>query len=97
MVNVFPGTALHVQITNDLHFFKGPYSLNSKRTKTHNNTGQTNKYSKEKDKNERSYPCFCHKMMLYYVRKAHTLVQGSASKFGIGPRTNFATRWRART
>ncbi len=46
---------------------------NSKRTKTHNDTGQTNKYSKQKDKNDRSYPCFCHKITFYYVRKAHTL------------------------
>ncbi len=48
-------------------------AYNSKRTKTHNDTGQTNKYSTQKDTNDRSYPCFCHKITLYYVRKAHTL------------------------
>ncbi len=33
-------------------------------------TGQTNKYSKQKDKINKSSPCFCHKIMFYYVRKA---------------------------
>ncbi len=47
-------------------------AYNSKRAKTHNDTGQTNKYSKQKDKNYRSCPCFWHKITLY-VRKAHTL------------------------
>ncbi len=71
MANVVPGTALHVHITspNNLSYFKGPYR---KRTKIHNDTGQTNKYSKQKDKNDRSCTCFCHKIT-FYVRKAHTL------------------------
>ncbi len=47
-----------------------PYS---KRTKTHKDTGQTNIYSNQKDKNDRSCPCFCHKIKFYYVRKAYTL------------------------
>jgi len=34
-------------------------SLQPKTTKTHNETGQINKYSKQKDKNDGSYPCFC--------------------------------------
>ncbi len=49
-------------------------SHNRKITKTHNDTGQTNKYSKQKDKIDRSCPCFCHKITFYYVRKAHSLL-----------------------
>ncbi len=47
---------------------------NRKITKTHNDTGQTNKYSKQKDKINRSSPCFCHKMTFYYEWKAHSLL-----------------------
>ncbi len=66
-------TALHVHITspNDLRYFKGPYSLKQQKNQNPQHTGQTNKYSKQKDKNERLYPCFCHKITLY-VWKAHT-------------------------
>ncbi len=71
--NVVPGTALHVNITtpNDLRYFKGPHSLKQQKNQTHNDTGQTNKYSKQKDTIDRLYPCFCNKITLYYVRKAH--------------------------
>ncbi len=34
-----------------------------------NDTGQTNKYSKQKDKIDRTCPCFCHKITFYYVWK----------------------------
>ncbi len=54
-------------------------SYNRKITKTHNDTGQTNKYSKQKHKIHRSCPCFCHKIMFYYVRKAHSLLSLSLS------------------
>ncbi len=49
-------------------------SYNKKITKTHNDTSQTNKYSKQKDKIDRSCPCFCHKIKFYCVRKAHSLL-----------------------
>ncbi len=35
---------VHITSPSDLSYFKGPYS---KTTKTHNDTGQTNKYSKQ--------------------------------------------------
>jgi len=62
---------------NDFCYFKG--LITEKITKTHNDTGQTNKYSKQKDKIVRSCPCFCHKIMFYYVRKAHGLLSLSLS------------------
>jgi len=52
-------------------------SYNRKITKTHNDTDQTNKYSKQKDKIDRSSPCFCHKITFYYVQKAHSHVSRS--------------------
>ncbi len=55
-------------------------SYNRKITKLHYDTGQTNKYSKLKDKIDRSSPCFCPKMMLYSVRKALTLLSLSRSR-----------------
>ncbi len=57
-------TTLHVHmiLPTDLLYFKGPYSQNSKRIKTHNDTGQTNKYSRQKYKNDRSYPYFATKL-----------------------------------
>ncbi len=42
------------------------------KNQTHNDTGQTNKYSKQKDKNDRSYPCFCHKLR-FIMYGMHTL------------------------
>ncbi len=78
--NVVPGSTLD-RITVPYHFAKWfllfqRSHYNRKITKTHNDTGQTNKYSKQKDKIDRSCPCFCHKLTVYYVRKgfkAHTL------------------------
>ncbi len=74
--NVVPGSFLD-HITVLYHFAKWfllfQSSYNRKITKTHNDTGQTNKYIKQKAKINRSYPCFCHKILFYYVRKAHSL------------------------
>ncbi len=73
--NVVPGSSwphcMAYQFAKWFELFQRSY--NSKITKTHNETGQTNKYSKQKDKNDRSCPCFCHKITLYYIWKAHTL------------------------
>ncbi len=44
-----------------------------------NDTGQTNKYSKQTDKIDRYCLCFCHKIILYYVRK-HSLTLFSLSR-----------------
>ncbi len=53
MANVVPGSSLD-HITVPYHFAKliqlFQRSYNRKITKTHNNTGQTNKYSEQKDK-----------------------------------------------
>ncbi len=43
--------------------------LQKKNNKTDNDTGQTNKYSKQKDKIDRSCPCFCHKITFYLYGK----------------------------
>ncbi len=43
-------------------------------------TGQTNKYSKQKDQIDTSCPCFCHKIKFYYVWKAHSLLSLSRSR-----------------
>jgi len=73
--SVVLSTALHDRITppNYFCYFK------DLTTKTHNDTGQRNKDSKQKDKIDRSSPCFCHKIMLY-VRKAHGLMFLSLSR-----------------
>ncbi len=82
-VNVVPGSSLD-RVTVPYHFAKWfllfQRSYNIKITKTHNDTGQTNKYSKQKDKIDKSCPCFCHKIKFYYVRKAHTLLSLSRSR-----------------
>ncbi len=56
--NIVPGSFLD-RITVPYHFAKlyllFQRSYNRKITKTHNNTGQTNKYSKQKDKIDRSW------------------------------------------
>ncbi len=73
-VNVVPGTALHVHTTspNDLRYFKDLYSL--KQQKNQNPQRHwPNKYSKRKDKNNRSYPCFCHKMMFYVWKSTYSV------------------------
>ncbi len=74
--NVVPGSFLD-RITVLYHFAKWfllfQSSYNRKITKTHNDTSQTNKYIKQKDKINRSCSCFCHKIMFYFVRKAHSL------------------------
>ncbi len=57
---------------NDFCYFKG--LTTEKTTKTHNDPGQINKYSKQKDKIDRSCPRFCHKIKFYYVQKAHSLL-----------------------
>ncbi len=81
--NVVPGSSLD-RITVPYHFAKWfllfQRSYNSKITKTHIDTGQTNKYSKQKDKIDRSCPCFCHKITFYFVRKAHSLLSLSCSR-----------------
>jgi hypothetical protein len=62
-------TALQFRITspNDFGYFKRSY--NNKTTKTHNDTGQTHKYSKQWDKNDRSVPCFATKLhFIMYVK-----------------------------
>ncbi len=78
------------RITCPYHFAKWfalfQRSYNSKITITHNDTGQTNKYSKQNDKNDRACPCFCHKIALYDVRKAHSLLYLSRS-FSLTDRT----------
>ncbi len=75
--NVVPGSSLD-HIAWPYHFAKWcllfQRSYNRKITKTHNDTGQTNKYSKQKDKIDRSFPCVCHKIKFYYVRKAHSIL-----------------------
>ncbi len=81
--NVVPGSALDrstwpYQFAKWFMLFQRSY--NRKITKTHNDTGQTNKYSKQKDKIDRSFPCFCHKSTFYYVRKAHNLLSLSRSR-----------------
>ncbi len=77
MATVVPGSSLD-RITWLYHFTKWfllfQMSYSRKITKTHNNTGQTNKYSKQKNKIDRSCPCFCHKIAFYYVWKAHSLL-----------------------
>ncbi len=45
----------------------------TKRTKTNNDTGQTNKYSKQKDKNDRSNPCFCQKIVLLCTESTYSI------------------------
>ncbi len=81
--NVVPGSSLDC-ITVPYHFAKSfllfQRSYNRKITKTHNDTGQTNKYSKKMYKIDRSCPCFCNKIMFYYVRKAHSLLSLSRSR-----------------
>ncbi len=81
--NVVPGSFLD-RITVLYHFAKWfllfQRSCNRKITKTHYDTGQTNKYSKQKDKIDRSGPWFCHKITFYYVRKAHSLLPLSRSR-----------------
>ncbi len=70
--NVVPCSSLD-RITVTYHFAKSfPFqrSYNRKITKTHNDTGQTNKYSKQKDNIDRSCPWFCHRITFYYVRTA---------------------------
>ncbi len=59
-----PGTVLHDHVTlpNYLSYFKDPYS---KRTKTHNDTGQTNKYSKQRDNNNHIH-VFATKFFIMY-------------------------------
>ncbi len=80
--NVVPGSSLDC-ITWPYHFAKWfllfQWSCNRKITKTHNDTGQTNKYRKQKDKIDRSCPYFCHKIQFYYVRKMHRLLSLSRS------------------
>ncbi len=39
---------------------------NSKITKTHKDNDQANKYSKQQDKNIKSWSCFCHKNIFMY-------------------------------
>ncbi len=77
MAKVVPGSSLD-RITWLYHFTKWfllfQRSYNRKITKTYNNTGQTNKYSKQKNKIDRSCPCICHKIAFYYVWKAHSLL-----------------------
>ncbi len=72
------------RITWPYHFAKWfllfQRSNNRKITKTHNDTGQTNKYSKQKDKIDRSCPCVCHEITFYYVWKAHSLLSLSRSR-----------------
>ncbi len=81
--NVVPGSSLD-RITVPYHFAKWfllfQRSYNRKIIKTHNDTGQTNKYSKQKDTIDRSCPCFCDKITFYYVRKAHSLLSLSRSR-----------------
>ncbi len=81
--NVVPGSSLD-RITVPYHFAKWfllfQRSYNRKITKTHNDTGQTNKYIKQKYKIDRSCPWFCHKIMCYYVCKAHSLLSLSRSR-----------------
>ncbi len=50
MAKVVPGRSWpHVHITspNNFSYFKGPYSLQKQKTKTHNDTDQANKHSKQ--------------------------------------------------
>ncbi len=81
--NVVPGS-FRDRITILYHFAKWfllfQRSYNRKITKTHNDIGQTNKYSKQKDKIDRSSPCFCLKIKFYYMRKAHILLSLSRSQ-----------------
>ncbi len=74
--NVDPGSSLN-RITWPYHFTKWfllfQRSYNTKITKTHKDTGQTNKYSKQKDKIDRSSPCFCHKIKFYLRKHKPTL------------------------
>ncbi len=74
IISVISKVALQFCITlpNYFCYFKG--LITEKLCKTHNDTGQTNKYSKQKDKIDRYCPCFCHKITFYYVRKAHSLL-----------------------
>ncbi len=71
--NVVPGRSwphyMTISLRQMILLFQRSY--NRKITKTHNDTGQKNKYSKQKDKIDRSCPCFCHKIT-FYVRRAHT-------------------------
>ncbi len=55
--------------SNPRRFLLFQRSYNRKITKTHNDTDQTNIYSKQKDTIDRSCPCFCHTITFYYVRK----------------------------
>ncbi len=55
--------ALQFRITNDLF----QRSHIRKMIKTHNDTGQTNKYSEQKYKNRQILSMFSHKITFYYV------------------------------
>ncbi len=43
-------------------YFKGAYSLKQQKNQNPHDTGQTNKYSKQKDTNDRLYSCFVTKL-----------------------------------
>jgi len=47
-------------------------TLQTYKTKTQNDTDQANKYSKQQDKKDTLFPCFCHKITSY-VQTAHCL------------------------
>ncbi len=67
MVNVVPGSSL-ARFTVPYHsakwFLLFQRCYNRKITKTNNETGQISKYSKQKDKIDRSCPWFCHSYVL---------------------------------
>ncbi len=92
-------SVLHVHITspNDFSYFK---DLTTAKYPKPKDTGQTNKYSKQYDKNDRSFPRFCHKITFYYVWKAHTLslrlslLHTSTYKQFAHTRTYIALFWR---
>ncbi len=73
--NVVPGSFLD-RITVPYHFAKWFVISKVLKQKNYQNpdTGQTNKYSKQKDKIDSSCPYFCHKMKFYCVWKAHSLL-----------------------
>ncbi len=71
--NIVPGSSLD-RIRVPYHaklFLLFQKSYNRQIIKTHNDTGQTNKYSKQKYKIDRSCPWFCHKIICFIMYGKH--------------------------